>query len=65
MYHPLSDIILDAGCLRDVAEFCDLKTNEQKGKWETPGRKYDVPQPRKGKNELQISSEENCEEAGR
>ena len=44
-YRPLDNsIILDAACLRDIADFCDLKTNAQRAHWKTNGRKLGVPQ---------------------
>jgi hypothetical protein len=32
-YQPIDWIVLDAGCLKEIAEFCELKTNEQKTRW--------------------------------
>lgn len=32
-YHPFAGIILDSSCMRDISEFCDLKTEEQKADW--------------------------------
>lgn len=35
VYFPLTGIVTDAGCLRDIADFCELKTKAQKVNWKT------------------------------
>ena len=32
---PIEGTVFDAGCLRDIADFCELKTSEHKSDWKT------------------------------